>query len=290
MRELAKDRDGLGRPTATAYFSGPALTAPGGYPGPLHGRDFGLEVRGEAEAARAVERLAGLGARVVKVALEPGPQGRWPMPGPGELAAAVREARLLGLPVHAHVEDLAALPLAVEAGVDVVEHLPCRATDAAGPRPLFSGDPADPELPAEYEELLSRMAGRGVAATPTLSAAARATWNDAGINKAVRRFVALGGQVAAGSDAPYRGVEPGLPLGEYELLLRAGLTPAQVLEAATRVAAKVCGRARELGTVEPGRIADLIVLAGNPLDDIANLRRLALVIKDGAVAHAAALD
>ncbi len=68
-----------------------------------------------------------------------------------------------------------------------------------------------------------------------------------------------------------------------ELWVKDGATPWQTLVAATRHAADLCGVAADLGTVEVGKIADLIVVRDNPLDDIHNLRSLQLVLKDGRV-------
>lgn len=70
---------------------------------------------------------------------------------------------------------------------------------------------------------------------------------------------------------------------ELGLWVRDGATPWQALVAATRNGAAICGMGEQLGTVEPGKIADLIVVGGNPLEDIHNVRRLQLVIKDGRV-------
>ena len=66
-------------------------------------------------------------------------------------------------------------------------------------------------------------------------------------------------------------------------LVKAGATPWQALQAATRHAAELCGVGEDLGTVEPGKLADLIVVAADPLDDITNLRRLLLVLKAGRI-------
>jgi imidazolonepropionase-like amidohydrolase len=70
---------------------------------------------------------------------------------------------------------------------------------------------------------------------------------------------------------------------EMGLWVRDGATPWQTLVAATRHGAAVCGADAELGTVEAGKLADLIVIAGNPLEDITNVRRLQLVLKEGRV-------
>jgi imidazolonepropionase-like amidohydrolase len=63
----------------------------------------------------------------------------------------------------------------------------------------------------------------------------------------------------------------------------AGATPWQALLAATRHAAELCGVGDDLGTIEPGKRADLIAVAADPLENITNLRRLLLVLKDGRI-------
>ena len=62
-----------------------------------------------------------------------------------------------------------------------------------------------------------------------------------------------------------------------------GATAWQALLAATKNTAEVCGAGQDLGTVEAGKLADLIVVADNPLDDINNLRSLEMVIKEGRI-------
>ena len=72
-------------------------------------------------------------------------------------------------------------------------------------------------------------------------------------------------------------------LRERGLWVKCGATPWQALTAATKNAAEMCGVGPELGTVEPGKLADLIVVGGNPLADIENVRKLELVLKEGRV-------
>ena len=95
-----------------------------------------------------------------------------------------------------------------------------------------------------------------------------------------QQALAAGVKMALGSDIR--------PLKEAALLelglwVRDGATPWQALLAATRHAAELCGAGYELGTVEPGKLADLIVVAANPLENIANLRELLLVFKEGRI-------
>lgn len=95
-----------------------------------------------------------------------------------------------------------------------------------------------------------------------------------------KRALDAGVKMALGSDIR--------PLSEAALLemclwVRDGATPMQTIQAATKNAAEMCGVGDELGTVETGKLADLIVVADNPLDDMQNIRKLMLVIKDGRI-------
>ena len=104
------------------------------------------------------------------------------------------------------------------------------------------------------------------------AAAEHRTWFQQALHSGVK--------MALGSDI--------LPLRESALLemglwVKDGATPWQTLVAATANAAQLCGRGEDLGTVEAGKLADLIVVDGNPLDDIENLGNLLLVVKEGKV-------
>jgi imidazolonepropionase-like amidohydrolase len=90
--------------------------------------------------------------------------------------------------------------------------------------------------------------------------------------------------IAAGNDYGISGVEPGMPLDELKLLQAAGLSPLEVIAAATKNAAYACGHGAELGTLEAGKLADLIVVDGDPLIDLAGLDALLYVVLDGEIA------
>jgi predicted amidohydrolase YtcJ len=100
----------------------------------------------------------------------------------------------------------------------------------------------------------------------------------------------LGVRVMAGTDAPIAYLVPGLALhDELALLVRAGLTPMQALRAATYEPAAYLGALDSLGTVRPGRAADLVLLRADPLADIRNTRRIEAVIARGRVVDRDAL-
>ncbi|MGH9243996.1 MAG: amidohydrolase family protein [Acidimicrobiales bacterium] len=103
----------------------------------------------------------------------------------------------------------------------------------------------------------------------------------------VVRFVgvahAAGVRIVAGTDVPNPFVVPGHALHEeLGLLVDAGLTPAEAIVAATRQAASLLGVEHELGTVEGGKLADLVVVDGDPTRDIGAVHRVAGVMKGGA--------
>lgn len=106
------------------------------------------------------------------------------------------------------------------------------------------------------------------------------------ILKKRKEFVGIlikkGGLIVAGTDVPVPYVFPGVSLHrELELLVSAGLTPEQAIMAATKNAAQLLGHADRLGTLEPGKIADLQILGANPLENISNVRSVEMVLRDG---------
>ena len=91
-----------------------------------------------------------------------------------------------------------------------------------------------------------------------------------------------GVKILVGTDAPEPQVPPGYSLHkEMELLVESGMSPEEVLRAATLVNAEVLGQSENLGRVAVGMLADLVVLDANPLDDIRNTRRVRRVIRSG---------
>lgn len=97
----------------------------------------------------------------------------------------------------------------------------------------------------------------------------------------IYNIVQLGGYILAGT-APHSYVLPGLSLHqEMQLFVDAGLTPMQALQSASAWVARYLGKDRDLGTIEEGKLADIILLDRNPLDDIRNTRSVAAVIQGG---------
>src|SRR5260221_603734 len=204
---------------------------------------------------------------------------RWPLDGAfnlDEMQALVDEAHALGRRVMCHALGGRGLDIAIEAGVDSIEH----------------GCYLD-----ENPRHLERMAERGIFFVPTLlvyeyhrkspqpHVRERAEALYEHHIASIRRALDLGVRVVAGTDAGGHGHPANA--GELQSLVKAGMTPMQALQAATGWAAECLCREDELGTVYPGNLADLVAVRGDPLADIAMLRdpaRIALVIKDGRIA------
>ncbi|MFC3748679.1 amidohydrolase family protein [Paenibacillus sp. GCM10012306] len=104
----------------------------------------------------------------------------------------------------------------------------------------------------------------------------------------VRRFVQAGGEVGLGDDfieeeKPWYRL--GMPWEEIRLLSEAGLTPMQIIVAATSVGSKICNLSHEIGTIETSKKADLFVIEGDPLVNIDNLRKVKFVMKEGEIMY-----
>jgi hypothetical protein len=187
------------------------------------------------------------------------------------------------------------LDIALEAGVDVIEHVPMPYDSYDNLVSMFD-DAGMFRMPSELEDQLLRMIDQGVVLVPTLDVNTgdwdTYVWGDIGVEPeefiqanlgVVRFFHDSGGIIAIGNDHGVPGVQHGMPIREMELLQTAGLLPLDVIEAATKHAAFVCGQSDQLGTLERGKLADLIVVDDNPLDDLKAMDLVLYVVKDGEI-------
>lgn len=209
---------------------------------------------------------------------------------PALLARIVAEAHRQGLQVWSHATIVPSRPSdAIDAGVDSLSHAVQLQFEFAPTLPATIEDldlaalrAAVRHSPAEQERLLRRMARSGVVLDATLMQSR----NDpsAAADLLVRQARMAGVPVAAGTDAMNGpGGRPNLFVELETLVTRAGFSPIQALEAATWNGARALGQERRLGLVERGYLADLLVLRGDPREDIRNLEAIDLVIKSGVV-------
>jgi len=261
-----------------------------------------------AEAVRWVDSVAALGADHIKVR-------NWPSPEIGR--ALVDRARARGLPVAGHGNE----PFP-RTGIVTLEHYiwPPLTSTAAARETLWrqlaaSGIALVPTLvtwPTRLDSpdvLLARIEGGAVAGMRYVPAKTRARWRDQflqlkqerpmdwiGIHRGEMRNVAemhqAGMTLLAGTDVGGPLLVPGFSLhDELEGLVNmARMTPLQALRAATISPSRVVGVADSLGSVDAGKIADLVLLDANPLLDIRHTTRIAAVVANGRLLNRAALD
>jgi imidazolonepropionase-like amidohydrolase len=202
---------------------------------------------------------------------------------PAELEAAFGICRQRGVKVMAHAANAEAVKAALRLGAHSIEHgytmddealVLFRERDAwyVPTLGITHLTPAQASTTREKRYVEERSLPVSVNQRAEAAVGEHRAW--------FQRALAAGVKMALGSDLrPLRDAV----LLELGLWVKDGATPGQALLAATRHAAELCGAAAELGTVEVGKKADLIVVRGNPLDDIEQLGALALVVKDGHV-------
>lgn len=270
-------RDAINR----GLFQGPrilscgyAICARGG-----HGYEISYEVDGEDQMRGAVRQVVKDGADVVKLMVSGGVNSPGPEPGPCELTyeeikTGIETAHNWGRKVGVHTHGNTAIRRCVEAGVDSIEH------------GVFMS-----------EDIMDMMVERGTFLVPTLCAPYYAV--NEGIKRepnnpdhkksrdvlqrhrdVLKRCAQKGVKIAMGTDA-------GCPFNPYEaaahemvLMVMAGLTPRQALDAATRGGAQLLDLA-DLGSLEAGKTASFVCLKGNPLERIDYVDDLAALYMDG---------
>ncbi len=256
--------------------AGQPVTTPGG-----HCHFWGGEAGGGDAMREVVRRQAERGAEWIKVMATGGVMTKGTRIDAtqfdrDELEELVATARALGRPVAAHCHGTAGIRNAVDAGVRTVEH--CSWADARG-----FGHDLDPEL-------VARIAARDVWVSPTVNAGWRRRLRKDGEPSAFARRMAhclravrdAGGRLIASTDAGIPGVEHHrLPEALAVMAELADLSPAEALRSATSASAEALGIERETGALRAGLAADVLVVDGNPLADLAALARPLLVIARG---------
>jgi len=189
-----------------------------------------------------------------------------------EMRAIVEEAHRLRHKVAAHAMARPGLENAINAGVDSIEH------GVAIP-----------------DELLDAMVKKGIVLCPTLTvteyvapgrvAAGAPIWGKmvAFHRDSFRRALKHGVKIALGTDAGGFAWDGPNQAKEFSYYTANGMTAMQAIQAATTVAAELLDMSDRIGTIEPGKLADLVAVPGSPLSDITAMERVSFVMKDGVV-------
>lgn len=259
------------------FCSGCAICATGGH---MHAISFQADT--PEEVVEGVRQQAGAGADFIKIVADgtstAGSAGAsLPRLSTEAMRAGVEAAHALGKRVSSHAVSRDGVRESLKAGADCIEH--------------------GYDLPGD---LVATMRERGTWLVPTLSVhgaivrhGGEAGWAADRLKNSERilatalssvgRAFRAGVPVACGSDAgsPFNAVWELVP--ELRLFCEAGLTPGQALEAATRRAAEAIGAGSDLGTLEAGKRADVVLVEGDPLRDVAALGQVFAVVKDGVI-------
>jgi imidazolonepropionase-like amidohydrolase len=291
LRKTVESRRALG---STLYFAG-LIDGPGP-------NAFGALSAATPEEGRAIVRqYHAAGYEQMKL---------YSLLAPNVVGAICDEAHKLGMTVTGHIPNSLSLLAAVDSGMDQVAHLPLRGDPQSDSVKRViahlraKGTVIDPT--ASWGEIGGHSTSESVQnfqpvlqhLPPALIQSRVASWGSATVDSAtaharlartllaIRALHDAGVPIVAGTD---EGV-PGFSVyREIELYVMAGMTPLDAIRSATSVSAKAMRVDKDVGTIEPGKRADLLVLDANPLDNISNIRTLKLVMKDGRLYESAAL-
>lgn len=265
------------------FAPGPTITAPGGHPaGTIYkGNRYIIEnatrqIADVNSAREEVKRLAEGGVDCIKaIYSDINPMDmthKVPRLSLDVLTALADEAHQHNLRLMVHTGTPQESMDAVKAGADSIEHGILPGADSVE----FNDD------------LIKLMLDKGTYFVPTLAIAW--AYKDAypevfaGLKRTFKKLYDAGVKIAAGTDSGTPGVVIGKGLHkELELMVEAGISPMEAIMTGTKNTADILGKLSELGTIEPGKLADIIAVSGDPLKDIRNTREIKLVIKDGKI-------
>jgi imidazolonepropionase-like amidohydrolase len=273
----------LGRMIENGKLTGPrivavgrALIVTGGHSGSL-----GREIDGPVEAAKAAREEIKAGARQIKLIAEAGTlEGALDRQqlemSVAEMAAATKAAHAFGCKVRAHLISAGPICEGLAAGVDVIEH--GYALDDKGIDWMVEhGNYLVPTIQVWKKALLNP----DRVPTPQILAYRKQTRGV--VERTLPRAIAAGVRIALGTDGSTLMNPAGDVLLELQSLVEYGMTPMEAIRAATVNAAEVMDLTPDLGSLEEGKLADLIAVEGDPASEIEALARVRLTMVDGLI-------
>ena len=274
----------------TIVAAGRGISVAGGHGDPRNGVNRDLyriaseramnTCNGADDCRRAVREQIGQGAEVIKIAATGGvlsnvPGGLNQQMMDDEIRAVVQTARTFGRKVAAHAHGVDGINAALRAGVDSIEHGTFTNDDTFR---LYkqSGAYYVPTLLAPAAALADGL--RGALTQAQLEKARQAAGN---AERSFARAIRSGVKIAFGTDS---GVSVhGLNAQEFALMVHNGMAPMDAIKSATINAADLLGKLDSIGTITPGKDADIIAVDGDPLADIRELENVDFVMKHGRV-------
>jgi imidazolonepropionase-like amidohydrolase len=272
-------------PGPRLVVSGPALGITGGHcdnnllPAEYNRKSEGV-ADGPWEARAKVREVVKYGADVIKICASGGVLSKGDQPGtpqytPEEMKAIAEEAHRLGRKVAAHAHGTQSIKEAIQAGIDSIEH--ASLIDEEGIR--LAKERGTYLVMDIYNDDFILKEGLKVGMLPESIEKEKQLGQLQRDN--FRKAFQAGAKMAFGTDG---GVYPhGDNAKQFAYMVQYGMTPMQAIQAATSSAADLLGWKDRVGTIEPGKYADLIAVAGDPLTDIRALETVGFVMKGGEV-------
>ena len=287
--------------TARLYTAGRGFTSPGGHPAQEVG-DIARQPKDPEDARKQVAELASQRVDAIKIWID-SLGGHAKQVSRPVIEAIIDEAAKSNIPVNAHIYSLSDTKHFVEHGGAGLLHMVRDTEDVdeaflkqlAVKKLVFTPTLIRQELGWYFQEKSERLAGPDIPrlVDEATLAAMREALKQGGASPVERteferamrntkKFAAAGVPIAVGSDGGSQMDLPGLMTQrECELLVEAGFTPLEAIKAATANGALGLRRDAELGTIEAGKRADLLVLGANPAEDIRSLRKIERIMLDG---------
>jgi imidazolonepropionase-like amidohydrolase len=305
LKESLSVRDRVNRgeiPGPRLWVSGPWITRASDRAGTMNNLFSGITITSSAQAADQTEKHIAAGVDVIKAHAGLTRE---------DYKAIMDVARKHRVRVHAHLYDEQDVRNALEMGIDVLSHV-----GSAGSTPPYSQEliqdivnagrpvvvtaahrtwiyPAtisfperlqDPQLKADFGPEIYAEVQRSFANWQALGYFQTTDRQIFFRERGLKQFIESGAVMGIGTDS-------GTPMNfhteamwrEMKAHVDLGMSPQRAISAATRIGARILGRGQDLGTIEPGKLADIIVVRGDPLFDITALANVEVVVKDGVV-------